>query len=154
MIRELEGESAGEGLHVGLVVASWNQVITDRLLAGARARCERLGVSQVTVLRVPGALELPLAAQALVDAGCDAVVAIGAVVRGDTDHYDVVVRESSAGIARVALDRGVPVTNSVLAVHDMEQALARSEEGRGNRGGEAVEAAILTAVALARLGAG
>ena len=152
MIREITGDSSGEGLHVGLAVASWNQVITDRLLAGARARCERLAVSQVTVLRVPGALELPMAAQALVDHGCDAVVAIGAVVKGDTDHYDIVVRESAHGISRVALDSGVPVTNAILAVHDMEQAMARSEEGRGNRGGESVEAAVMTAVALSRLG--
>lgn len=152
MIREVEGDPAGEGLHIGLAVATWNQAITDRLLAGAKARCEKLGVAEVTVLRVPGALELPLAVQSLVDGGCDAVVAIGAVVKGDTDHYEVVVRESSAGISRIALDRGVPVANAILAVHDMEQALARSEDGPGNRAGEAVEAAVVTAVAISRLG--
>lgn len=154
MIREVEGDPVGDGLHIGLAVASWNQAITDRLLAGAKSRCDRLGVSEVTVLRVPGALELPLAAQALADAGCDAVVAIGAVVKGDTDHYDVVVRESSAGISRVALQGELPVTNAILAVHDVDQALARSEEGPGNRAGEAVEAAVVAAVAISRLGAG
>lgn len=151
MIREVVGEASGDGLHVGLAVATWNQTITDRLLAGAKSRCEKLGVAEVTVLRVPGALELPVAALALADEGCDAVVAIGAVVRGDTDHYDIVVRESSAGVARVALETGVPVANSILAVHDMSQAMARSEEGGGNRAAEAVEAAIITARALAGL---
>lgn len=151
MIREVAGDPSGEGLHVGLAVATWNQAITDRLLSGAKQRCEKLGVSEMTVLRVPGALELPLAAKALADRGCDAVVAIGTVVRGDTDHYDVVVRESSAGIARVVLDTGVPVANAILAVHDMSQAVARSEEGGANRGAEAVETAITTARALAAL---
>lgn len=152
MIREVEGDPLGEGLHIGLAVATWNQAITDRLLAGAKARCDKLGVAEVTVLRVPGALELPLAVQSLADVGCDAVVAIGAVVKGDTDHYDVVVRESSAGISRVALDRAVPVANAILAVHDVEQALDRSEGGPGNRGAEAVEAAVVAAVAISRLG--
>jgi 6,7-dimethyl-8-ribityllumazine synthase len=151
VIREVVGEASGEGLHVGLAVAMWNQTITDRLLAGAKSRCEQLGVTDVTVLRVPGALELPVAALALADEGCDAVVAIGAVVRGDTDHYDIVVRESSAGVARVALETGVPVTNAILAVHDVSQAMARSEEGGGNRAAEAVEAAVITARALAAL---
>lgn len=151
MIRDFSGDQAGEGLHVGLAVASWNQAVTDRLLEGAKHRCERLGVGEVTVLRVPGALELPLAAKVLAEGGCDAVVAIGAVVRGDTDHYDIVVRESSAGIARVALDTGVPVTNAILAVHDMAQAMSRSEEGGANRGAEAVQAAITTARALAAI---
>lgn len=154
MSREISGDPVGEGLHVGLAVATWNQAVTDRLLAGAETRCERLGVSEVTILRVPGALELPLAAQALIEAGCDAVVAIGAVIKGDTDHYDTVVRESSSGISRVALDAGVPVANAILAVHDVAQALERSEEGRDNRGGEAVEAAVTTAVALSRVGGG
>ncbi len=141
----------GAGLHIGLAVASWNQTITDRLLDGAESRCEELGVSEVTVLRVPGALELPLAAKALIDQGCDAVVAIGTIVRGDTDHYEIVVRESTSGITRVALDSGVPVTNAILAVHDYGDAVERSDQGDANKGVEAVDAAILTATAIARL---
>ncbi len=141
----------GAGLHIGLAVASWNQTITDRLLDGAESRCEELGVSEVTVLRVPGALELPLAAKALIDKGCDAVVAIGTIVRGDTDHYEIVVRESTSGITRVALDSGVPVTNAILAVHDYGDAVERSDQGDANKGVEAVDAAILTATAIARL---
>lgn len=141
----------GAGLHIGLAVASWNQTITDRLLDGAESRCEELGVSEVTVLRVPGALELPLAAKVLIDQGCDAVVAIGTIVKGETDHYEIVVRESTSGIARVALDSGVPVTNAILAVHDYDDAVERSDQGDANKGVEAVDAAILTATAIARL---
>ena len=145
-----EGSLDGTGLHVGIVVASWNQTITERLLEGAVARCEELGVSNVTVLRVPGALELPLGAKTLARK-CDAVVAIGTVVKGDTDHYDIVVRESTAGVSQVALDAGVPVGNAILAVHDYTHAVERSESGEANKGVEAVDAAILTATALSRL---
>lgn len=147
----VEGVTDGAGLHIGLAVASWNQTITDRLLDGAESRCEELGVSEVTVLRVPGALELPLAAKALIDQGCNAVVAIGTIVKGDTDHYEIVVRESTSGITRVALDSGVPVTNAILAVHDYGDAVGRSDQGDANKGVEAVDAAILTATAIARL---
>jgi 6,7-dimethyl-8-ribityllumazine synthase len=147
----IEGVTDGAGLHIGLAVASWNQTITDRLLGGATARCEELGVSEVTILRVPGALELPLAAKALAESGCDAVVAIGTVVKGDTDHYEIVVRESTSGITRATLDTGVPVTNAILAVHDYGQAVERSDQGDSNKGVEAVDAAVLMATALARL---
>jgi len=147
----IEGVTDGAGLHIGLAVASWNQTITDRLLGGATARCEELGVSEVTILRVSGALELPLAAKALANSGCDAVVAIGTVVKGDTDHYEIVVRESTSGITRATLDTGVPVTNAILAVHDYSHAVERSDQGDSNKGVEAVDAAVLMATALARL---
>lgn len=146
-----QGEHSGEGLHVGIAVSLWNQTITDRLLDGAMRRCEQLGVDEVTVLTVPGALELPLAAKALVERGCDAVVAIGAVVRGETDHYDIVVRESAAGIARVALDTGVPVTNSILALHDFSQAADRAGGGDANKGSESVDAAVMVARGIDQL---
>lgn len=147
----IEGNADGRGLHLGIAAAVWNQTITDRLLEGARKRCEQLGVEQLTVLKVPGALELPLAAQALARAGCDAVVAIGAVVRGETDHYEIVVRESAAGISQVALGTGVPVTNAILAVHDFAQAMERAGEGEANKGFEAVDAAVSLARALEEL---
>lgn len=148
----IEGELDGRGLRLGIAVATWNQTITDRLLAGAERRCEELGVTDVTVLRVPGALELALATKKLAENGCDAVVAIGAVVRGETDHYDIVVRESSSGIAAVSLESGVPVTNAILAVHDISHALERAAEGGANKGVEGVDAAVRTAKALAALG--
>jgi 6,7-dimethyl-8-ribityllumazine synthase len=127
--------------------------VTDRLLEGAVTRLEALG-AQVTVIRVPGALELPIAALGLADAGCDAVVAIGTIVRGDTDHYEIVVRESTAGIARVSLDTGIPVANAILAVNEFAHAVERAADGPSNKGFEAAEAAVRTAVALRRLDAG
>lgn len=151
---EVAGRLDGTGLHVGIAVASWNQAITDRLLDGALERCEELGVSKVTVLRVPGALELPVGAQGLADEGCHAVVALGAVVKGETDHYDIVVRDSSSGVAHVALESRVPVANGILAVHDLEQAMDRSGVGEANKGREAVDAAVTTHRALAGLGEG
>ncbi len=137
----------GSGLHVGIAVATWNRAVTDRLLDAAVARLEELGAT-VTVTRVPGALELPLACLALARAGCDAVVAIGTVVKGDTDHYDIVVRESTSGVSRVALDTGVPVTNAILAVTEFTHAVERAGAGPANKGHEAAEAAIATVRAL------
>lgn len=137
---------------VGIAVARWNQSITDRLLAGAETRLEELGVDDIVVLRVPGALELPIAAGALIAQGCDAVVAVGTIIRGDTDHYEIVVRESTAGISRVALDTGVPVTNAILAVNEYDHAVERAQPGPSNKGWEAAEAAVTTANALRRLG--
>lgn len=151
MIRQVEGKPEGAGLHIGIAVASWNRTITDRLLDASIRRGEELGVSEVTVLRVPGALELPLAARSLVDKGCDGVVALGTVVKGDTDHYDIVVRESSGGIAQVSIETGVPVTNGILAVHAIDDAVDRSQPGQGNKGREAMDAAVLTATALRAL---
>jgi len=152
-VTEESGRRVGaEGLHVGIAIALWNQTITDRLAAAARARLEELGAARVTVVEVPGALELPLAAQRLATTGCDAVVVIGAVVKGETDHYDTVVRESAAGITRVSLDTGVPVANAILAVHDYEHAVARAGTGADNKGVEAVEAAVAMANALRELG--
>jgi len=150
--RVVEGSGIGQGLHIGVAAARWNQAITDRLVEGAIARLEELGVEEITLLRVPGALELPLATKKLVESGCDAVVAIGTVVKGETDHYEIVVKESARGISRVALDTGVPVANAILAVHDYELALERAGSGDANKGVEAVDAAVTTANALRELG--
>lgn len=152
MNRVIEGGTDGAGLHIGVVAARWNQAITDRLVAGATRRLEQLGVDRVTVVRVPGALELPVAAKKLVEAGCDAVVAIGTVVKGETDHYDIVVRESARGISEVSLHTGVPVANAILAVHDYDLAVARAGSGEANKGVEAVDAAVATANAFRELG--
>ncbi len=147
----IRGDVDGQDLHIGVAAAEWNQSITDRLVEGAKRRAEAMGVSRLTVLRVPGALEVPLAARSLALNGCDAIVGIGAIVKGETDHYDIVVRESSAGLTRVSLDTGVPVTNAILAVHDFSQATERSGEGDSNRGAEAAEAAVRMARALVEL---
>lgn len=152
MTRIVEGSSNASGLHVGIAAARWNQEITDRLLEGALQRLEQLDASEVTVVRVPGALELAVAARQLVGLGCDAVVAIGTVVKGETDHYEIVVNESARGITLVALETGVPVANAILAVHDYPHAVERAGVGDSNKGVEAVEAAVWTANALRDLG--
>jgi 6,7-dimethyl-8-ribityllumazine synthase len=148
--RVIEGDLDGSGLHIGIAVANWNRSVTDRLLDAAVARLDESG-AQVTVIRVPGALELPIACKGLAESGCDAVVAIGTVVKGETDHYDIVVRESTSGVSRVALDTGVPVTNAILAVSEFAHAMERAGQGPSNKGHEAAEAAVVIARALREL---
>lgn len=138
-------------LHVGVVAAGWNPSVTDKLLDGALQRLEELGVGEVTVMRVPGSLELPVGARALARRGCDAVVALGTIVKGDTDHYEIVSTESARGLTLVARDEQVPVANGVLAVHDIQHAVERSRPGASNKGQEAAGAAVETALALAAL---
>ncbi|HEX5671529.1 MAG TPA: 6,7-dimethyl-8-ribityllumazine synthase [Acidimicrobiia bacterium] len=137
---ELAGDPAN--LVIGVAVADFNRAITDRLLDGCLKTLEAEGVGRVRVVRVPGAWELAIAAGHLATAGCAAVVAVGAVIKGETDHYEVIVRESATGIMRASIDSGVPITNAVLAVHDYEQALDRSEPGPGNKAAEAARAAV------------
>lgn len=151
MTRIVEGNLDESDLQIGVAAARWNQSITDRLVDGALGRLEELGIEDVVVLRVPGALELPLAARELARIGCHGVIAIGAVVKGETDHYDIVVRESARGLTLAALETGVPITNAILAVHDYELAKERAGEGRDNKGVEAVDAAVEMATALAEL---
>lgn len=150
IIEELGPRRTPEELTIGVAVASFNQAITDRLLAGALETLETHHVRSVQILRVAGAWELPLAAKALALRGCDAVVAVGAVIKGETDHYEVIVRESAAGLVRVALDHFLPVTNAVLAAHDFDQARDRSEAGPGNKGAEAASAAVAAACVIGR----
>jgi 6,7-dimethyl-8-ribityllumazine synthase len=150
-VREIKGSLDATGLKVGIVTARWNQSITERLLVSAVARLEELGAEDVTVLHVPGALEIPVGARALVEDGCDAVVAIGVVIKGETDHYDIVVSQSTSGVSQLALETGVPIGNAILAVHDVEDALARAGSGEGSKGVEAVDAAVETANAVASI---
>lgn len=154
IIEELGPTRTPEELTIGIAVASFNQSITDRLQQGALKALERHKVGSVQILRVAGAWELPWAADALARRGCDAVVAIGAVIKGETDHYEVIVRESAAGLIRVALDHGLPVTNAVLAAHDFDQAHGRSEPGPSNKGAEAAEAALAAACLTRQQGFG
>lgn len=150
-VEQVEPLAAAADLNVGVVVASWNRSITDRLAEAAIARLQDLGVGKVTVLRVPGSLELPIGAKGLAQAGCDAVVALGTIVRGDTDHYTIVVSESARGLTLAAAEHGIPVANGVLAVHDIQHAVDRSQPGPSNKGFEAATAAVETALALAAL---
>ncbi|HUF95023.1 MAG TPA: 6,7-dimethyl-8-ribityllumazine synthase [Acidimicrobiia bacterium] len=150
-MREVIGDLDASGIKVGIVVARWNQSITDLLLGSAMARLEELGADDVTVLHVPGALEIPVGARALVERGCDVVVVIGVVIKGETDHYDIVVSQSTSGVAQLALETGVPIGNAILAVHDVADALARAGTGDASKGVEAVNAAVETANAIAAL---
>jgi 6,7-dimethyl-8-ribityllumazine synthase len=149
--REIFGSLDGSGLRIGLIVAVFNRVITDGLLAGALSALDEAGVEETTVVRVPGALEIPLVAQRLAEDGQHALVAIGAVIEGETDHYRYVSSETSSGISRVALDTGVPVANAVLTVREFQHARDRSLPGHANKGYEAAQAAITTANVLRAL---
>jgi 6,7-dimethyl-8-ribityllumazine synthase len=147
IVEDLEpGRNPGD-LTIGVAVATFNQAVTDRLLDGAIKALEASGVGRVVILRVAGAWELPVAAAHLARQA-DAVVAIGAVIKGETDHYEVIVNESASGLTRVALDSIKPVTNAVLAAHTLEQALDRSEPGPGNKGAEAAAAAVAAALVI------
>ena len=134
----------GGGLRVGIACSRFNGAVTLLLLEGALETLDELGVDRndVTVAWAPGAFELPLLARALAGAGADAVVCLGAVVRGETGHYELVASECAHGIQRVACDTGVPIAFGVLTTDTAAQALARSDKGR--------EAAA-TAVEMARL---
>ena len=143
--RLLEGSLDGSGLSIAIVAARFNRGICDRLLEGALGALERRGVAseRVTVVRVPGAFEAPFASRRLAASGrYDAVVALGAVIRGETPHFDYVAGESASGIARAAEETGVPVLFGILTTETPEQALDRSGGAHGNRGADAAEAAI------------
>jgi 6,7-dimethyl-8-ribityllumazine synthase len=138
-----------QGLRVGVVATSWHGAITDTLLERAVWLATAAGATTPTVVRVPGALELPVVAQALATSH-EAVVALGVVIRGGTPHFDYVCDSVTAGITRVALDSGVPIGNGVLTCDTLEQAIARSG-GPGSaedKGAEAMSAALATALVL------
>ncbi|QKK03361.1 MAG: 6,7-dimethyl-8-ribityllumazine synthase [Pseudomonadota bacterium] len=139
-------------VRVTLVVARFNRSITDHLMAGCREALLAGGVdaSRVRVLRVPGAWELPLACRMLArQGGQDVIVALGAVVRGETAHFDFISAECAAGLQRVMLDTGVPIAFGVLTTENGEQAMERADPKRRNKGREAALAA-LEMVALGR----
>lgn len=139
------GRADGRGLRVAVLRATFNDAVVSGLFEGARAALQEMGVAEADIHRVdvPGAFELPLAAQAAARSGrFDAVVALGAVIRGDTDHYDHICREAATGLAMVARETGVPVGFGVLTTHDEAQALKRSAAGPENKGMEAARAAV------------
>ncbi len=142
------------GLRFAIVVARFNRFITKRLLDGAVARLSECGASDgdVDVHWVPGAFEIPVVAQAAAKtARYDAVICLGAVIRGETDHYTLVAAEAARGIASVALETGVPCIFEVLATQTVDLAMARAGGDAGNKGAEAAEAAIAVAQVLARI---
>jgi 6,7-dimethyl-8-ribityllumazine synthase len=140
-----DGPTSGAGVRVGLACAEFNGGITDRLLTGALSALDDVGcnLDAAVVVWVPGAFELPLAARGLARSGAvDAVVCLGAVIRGDTGHYDFVAGECASGLQRVQLDTGMPVVFGVLTTDTVDQALVRSEADEDNKGREAAVTAI------------
>jgi 6,7-dimethyl-8-ribityllumazine synthase len=146
------GPGARSGARVGLACAEFNGGITDRLLSAALDALEEAGcdLSRAIVVWAPGAFELPVVAQKLaVSETVDAVICLGAVIRGDTGHYDFVAGECASGLQRVQLDTGVPVVFGVLTTDTVDQALVRSGDDDANKGREAAETALKTLAALA-----
>ena len=127
-IEKLEPNLDGKGLRIGIVVGRFNREVGEGLLAACTAALTKQGVraSDIRVVTVPGALEVPLALQKMANTSrFDALVALGAVIRGETYHFEVVANESASGITTVALDTGMPVANGILTTNDEEQAMAR-----------------------------
>ncbi len=148
MPKEIRGEPDGQGLRMAVVVARFNEFITRPLLNGALETLTRSGVrdQDISVAWVPGSFELPVVAKALAQTGqYDAVICLGAVIRGETSHYDMVAGHASRGIGAVGLETGVPTIFGVLTTENMDQAINRAGGKLGNMGSHAAQAAIETA---------
>ena len=151
MVMRYESSLDGSGLRIGVVVSRFNSVVTERLLEGALDGLRRHGVAEdrIRVASVPGAFELPLCAQRLAMTGrYDAIVCLGAVVRGETPHFEFVAGEAAAGISAVARRYDLPVAFGVLTADTMAQALARAGGDVGNKGYEAAVTALEMAQVL------
>ena len=154
MARILEGHLDATGIRIALVVARWNEAVTSRLLAGAEDALQRHGADRetLTVARVPGSWELPLAATRLASTRrFDAIVALGALVRGETPHFDVLAAAVARGLLEAGTAAGIPVIFGVLTCDTMEQAMDRAGGKAGNKGWDAALAAIEMAGLYKRL---
>ena len=149
-LNTIEATLDASGLHIGIVVSRFNEFITEQLAKGAVQTLEERGCEEITVVKVPGAWELAIAAQSLAER-CDAIVALGAVVRGDTPHFEYVARSAAEGLNRVSLDEEVPIAFGVLTTDNLQQAMDRAGGVSGNKGSEAADAAIEMANLLRRL---
>jgi len=149
-----EGQLVAEGLKIGIVIARFNEFIGSKLLSGAIDGLVRHGVEEedVEVIWVPGAFEIPVAAQKMVSGGkYDAVICLGAVIKGSTSHYDYVCAEVSKGIAAISLNTGIPVLFGVLTTDTIEQAIERAGTKAGNKGYDCALSAIEMANLLKQL---
>jgi 6,7-dimethyl-8-ribityllumazine synthase len=152
---EYEGNLDAGGMRVAVVASRFNDDVTKLLLEGARQALAGMGLDpdSVPVVWVPGAFEIPLVAKQLAESEeLDAVICVGAVIRGDTPHFDFVAGECAAGISRVALDTGVPIAFGVLTTDDREQAFARAGGAEGDKGAEAAATAVDMVDLLRQLG--
>ena len=148
MPKELSGDLNGQGLRVAVVVARFNELVTRPLLNAAIGTLTRYGVvdDDINVVWVPGAFELPVVAKSLAKTSrFDAIVCLGAVIRGETGHYDMVASNAARGISQVGVDTGLPTIFGVLTTENMDQALNRAGGKAGNMGANAAAAAIETA---------
>jgi 6,7-dimethyl-8-ribityllumazine synthase len=144
-IKTIEGNFVGGNGNYVLVVGRWNSFIVEHLLEGALDTLRRHGVSdkQITIVRAPGAFEIPLVCQKVAEkGGVDAIIALGAVIRGGTPHFEYVSGECTKGISQVSMNTGVPVTFGVLTVDSIEQAIERAGTKAGNKGEEAALSAL------------
>jgi 6,7-dimethyl-8-ribityllumazine synthase len=154
-IQTVEGNLASGKGHYTLVVGRWNSFVVEHLLEGAIDTLRRHGVSdeQMKIVRAPGAFEIPLVCQKIAKAGgTDAIIALGAVIRGGTPHFEHVAGECTKGIAQVSLEHGLPIAFGVLTVDSLEQAVERSGTKAGNKGAEAATSAIEMVDLLAQVG--
>ncbi len=145
-IKIIEQKAAfGDAVKIAIVASQFNSLIVDRLYAGAIETLQRNGVEDdaITVVKVPGAFEIPVAVRALLNKNeYDAVVTLGAIIRGETPHFDFIAHECTRGIGQLAITAGVPVIFGVLTVDAVEQAMRRSGAAKGNKGAEAAAAAL------------
>ncbi len=144
-MKTLEGKLVGENIKIAIVAARFNEFIVSKLISGAQDGLKRRGVKDedIELAWVPGAFEIPLIAKKMADSGkYDAVICLGAVIRGATPHFDYVASEVSKGIAATALESGIPVMFGVLTTDSIEQAIERAGTKAGNKGAECAEGAI------------
>jgi len=153
MVRVIEGDLQGKGVKVSIVVSRFNSFITDRLLDGALDALKRHGVEEkgITVIRVPGAFEIPLGVRRAAGQKVDAVIALGALIRGGTPHFDYLSAEVTKGVAQVTLETGIPVSFGVLTTDTVEQAIERAGTKAGNKGAEAAQSALEMVSLLRRM---
>jgi len=153
MVRVIEGDLQGQGVKVSIVVSRFNSFITDRLLEGTLDALRRHGVEEkgITVVRVPGAFEIPLGVRRAAGQKVDAVIALGALIRGGTPHFDYLSAEVTKGVAQVMLETGVPVSFGVLTTDTVEQAIERAGTKSGNKGAEAAQSALEMVSLLRRM---
>jgi 6,7-dimethyl-8-ribityllumazine synthase len=145
MSQVLEGALRADGMRFAIVASRWNDLIVSRLVGGAEDALRRLGAQAdaVTLARVPGSFEIPLAAKRLAESGrYDAVICVGAVIRGETPHFDYLAAEVTKGIASASMETGVPISYGIITANTVEQAIDRAGVKAGNKGFEAAMSAV------------
>lgn len=150
----IEGALRADGLRLAVIASRWNDLIVSRLIGGAQDALRRLGANEndLTLVRVPGSFEIPLAAKKLATSGrYDAIICVGAVIRGETPHFDYVAAEVTKGMASASMETGVPIAYGIITADTVEQAINRAGVKAGNKGFEAAMAAVEMANLLKEL---